>query len=120
MKDIEQYLRENVPEIPEEGQFLIETNARLSLAEGIKKTVDEERRHWRIALTVALASSLALGCVMTLVVMFYPVRPLIEDGSDLMAQAVGFLREWRVVLVGLIAVCAVSLGVLFATKPAVR
>ena len=42
MKDIEQFLRENVPETPDEGQFLIETNARMDSVEGIKKTVDGE------------------------------------------------------------------------------
>ena len=40
MKDIEQYLRENRPETPVEGQFLIETNARLSKVEGIRRSVE--------------------------------------------------------------------------------
>ena len=63
MKDIEQYLRDNAPETPSEGQFLIETNARLNAVEGIKKTVDGERRNGRIALIVALAAGLVLGCL---------------------------------------------------------
>ena len=44
MKDIEQILREGKPELPDEGAFLIETNARLSKVEGIKQEVDGERR----------------------------------------------------------------------------
>ena len=48
MKDLEQFLRDNAPETPEEGQFLLETNARLDAVEGIKKTVDGERRRGRI------------------------------------------------------------------------
>ena len=44
MKDLDRFLRENAPETPEEGQFLIETNARLDSVEGIKKTVDGENR----------------------------------------------------------------------------
>ena len=71
MKDIEQYLRDNAPETPAEGQFLIETNARLNAVEGIKKTVDGERRRGRIALIVALAAGLVLGCLITLLVLFY-------------------------------------------------
>ena len=44
MMDIEQYLRDNKPEMPEEGQFLVETNARLRNVEGVKKCVDEDLR----------------------------------------------------------------------------
>ena len=50
MKDLEQFLRDNAPETPEEGQFLLETNARLNAVEGIKKTVDGERHRGRVAL----------------------------------------------------------------------
>ena len=119
MKDIEQYLRENVPETPDEGQFLIETNARLTAVEGIKKTVDGERRRWRIALIVALASGLTLGCLATLFMIFYPVHPL-QVESTVFTKLVEFLRGGKEVLFGLIAVCAVALGVAFAMKPAAR
>ena len=30
MKDFEQYIRHNAPDTPEEGQFMIETNALLN------------------------------------------------------------------------------------------
>ena len=49
MKDIEQFLRENAPDTPAEGQFMIETNARLNAVEGIKKEVDGARHRGRIA-----------------------------------------------------------------------
>ena len=66
MKDLDRFLRENAPETPEEGQFLIETNARLDSVEGIKKTVDGENRRWRVALIIALAAGLVLGCIIVM------------------------------------------------------
>ena len=63
--DIEQYLRDNKPEMPEEGQFLVETNARLCNVEGVKKCVDEDRHRGRMALIIALAVGLGLGCLTT-------------------------------------------------------
>ena len=115
MKDIDQFLRENAPETPDEGQVLIETNARLDSVEGIKKTVDGENRRWRVALIIALAAGLVLGCIMTLLVMFYPVQPARADVS-VVARAVESLRDYKEVLMGGIACCAIALGLLFMTR----
>ena len=112
MKDIEQYLRENAPETPDEGQFLIETNARLGAVEGIKKTVDGERRHWRVVLLVTLAAGLVLGCLLTLLVLFYPVQ---VDGSAF-SKALETLQDKKEILFGVIAVCAIALGVVSVTR----
>lgn len=115
MKDIDQFLRDNAPETPDEGQFLIETNARLDSVEGIKKTVDDENRRWRIALVIALASGLVLGCIVTLLVMFYPVQPARADVSFI-TRTVEALRDWKEVLMGFIACCAIALGLIFMTR----
>lgn len=114
MKDIEQYLRDNAPETPAEGQFIIETNARLNAVEGIKKTVDGERRSGRIALIVALAAGLMLGCVITLLVLFLPVQPA-ADGSAF-TKALEALQDKREFLLGGIALLAVALGVVSLRK----
>ena len=108
MKDIEQFLRENAPETPDEGQFLIETNARLSAVEGIKQTVDGENRRWRRAVIVALAACLLLGAAVTALMLLYPVR---MDDSFL-TKAIQSLQPWKSYLIGFIALCAISLGVL--------
>ena len=113
MKDIEQLLRDNTPEIPDEGQFLIETNARLDAVEGIKKTVDGERRRWRTALIVTLVAGLIAGSLVTLLLTFYPVQPL--DNSAL-ARVVDKLQSWKEVFWGLIAACTIALAVVFMTK----
>ena len=115
MKDIEQFLRENAPETPDEGQFLIETNARLNAVEGIKKTVDTEHRRWRLALVIALAAGLVLGCVVTALVLLYPVQP--TAGEDpVLVKAIQALHEKKEIMFGFSAFCATALGLLSLTR----
>lgn len=114
MKDIEQFLRENAPETPEEGQFMIETNARLNAVEGIKKTVDGERRNGRIALIVALAAGLVLGCVITLLVLLMPAQPAAD--STAFSKALEALQDKQEFLFGGVALLAVALGVVSLRK----
>lgn len=114
MKDLEQYLRENAPETPAEGQFMIETNARLNAVEGIKKTVDGERRRGRIALIVALAAGLALGCVITLLVMFCPAQPTADTTA--FTKALEALQDKKEILFGAVAGLAIALGVVSMSK----
>ena len=115
MMDIEQYLRDNKPEMPEEGQFMVETNARLRNVEGIKKCVDEDLRRSRMALIIALAVGLGLGCLATLWVVFYPM-PSIEVGQSDIALIMAGLMEWKEFLIVLVAGCAIALGVVFMTR----
>ena len=115
MKDIEQYLRDNAPETPAEGQFMIETNARLNAVEGIKKTVDGERRRGRITLIIALAAGLVLGCLVTLLVLFYPVQPVQAD-STAFTKAMEALQDKKEFLFGAVACLAIALGLVSLTK----
>ena len=115
MMDIEQYLRDNKPEMPEEGQFLVETNARLCNVEGVKKSVDEDRHRGRVALIIALGAGLVLGCLATLLVVFYPLPSIVVNESAL-AKVVDGLLEWKEFLIALIAGCAIALGVVFMTR----
>ena len=112
MKDIELFLRDNAPETPEEGQFLIETNARLDAVEGIKQTVDGENRRWRVTLLAALVAGLVLGCIVTAFVILYPVQ--LDD--SIFAKAARALQEWKSVLFGFIAACAIAIGLISLTK----
>ena len=113
MKDIEQFLRDNAPETPAEGQFMIETNARLNAVEGIKKEVDGVHRRGRIALIIALAAGLVLGCVITLLVLFYPVQPA---DNTAFTQALEALQDKKDFLYGAIALFAIALGVVSLRK----
>ena len=114
MKDIEQYLRENAPETPDEGQFMIETNARLNAVEGIKKTVDGEHRHWRRVLLITLVAGLVLGCLLTLLVIFHPIQPAADTTA--FTKAIEALQDKKEILFGFIAVCAIVLGVVSVTR----
>ena len=113
--DIEQYLRDNKPEMPEEGQFLVETNARLCNVEGVKKCVDEDRHRRRMALIIALAVGLGLGCLATLLVVFCPLQS-IEVGQSAIAMIMAGLKEWKEFMIALVAVCAIALGVVFMAR----
>ena len=115
MMDIEQYLRDNKPDMPEEGQFLVETNARLRNVEGVKKCVNEDLRRGRMALIITLAVGLALGCLISLWVVFYPM-PSIEVGQTVIARIMTGLKEWMDFLIVLVAGCAITLGVVFMTR----
>ncbi|MBO6069315.1 MAG: hypothetical protein J6P50_08960 [Bacteroidales bacterium] len=115
MKDIEQILRDNKPELPDEGAFLIETNARLSKVEGIKDTVDREYRRGRRALVIALAAGLVIGCLATLLVMFYPLPSLAAERTAF-TDAIEGLRDYRYYLMTAVAGCAVALGLLLLNR----
>lgn len=115
MKDIEQFLRDNTPQTPDEGQFMIETNARLNAVEGIKQTVDGERRRGRVALIIALVTGLVLGCLVTLLVLLYPVQPLQADQTAF-AKAVESLQNGKEILFGIIASLALALGLVLMSK----
>ena len=112
MKDIEQFLRDNPPEIPDEGQFMIETNARLNAVEGIKQTVDGEHRRWRTAVIVALMAGLVLGSVVTALISLYPPQPSQVEYTFL-EKTIQVLQPWKEYLFGFIAFCAILLGLLF-------
>jgi hypothetical protein len=115
MKDIEQYLRQNKPETPDEGQFIIETNARLSSVEGIKDTVDAERHRGRLMLVIALVAGLVIGCLLTLFVMFFPV-PSAETELSAFSKAIVSLKKWETLLLVPVAACAVALGILLMNR----
>ena len=114
MKDIEQFLRENAPDTPAEGQFMIETNARLNAVEGIKKEVDGSRHRGRIALIIALAAGLVLGCLITLLVLFYPAQPAADNTA--FTDAIEALQDKKGLLFVGIALLAIALGVVSLRK----
>lgn len=116
MKDIEQILRENAPHIPDEGQFMIETAARLKSVEGLKAEVEHSHRHGRRAMIIALVAGIALGGIAVLM-MLHPadVSSLLPEDSSagipfvdkVLATARANIRD---IIFILIAAVAVALG----------
>lgn len=115
MIDIEQILRENRPELPEEGQFLIETNARLAKVEGIKRSVDKEHRHARVTQIAALAAGIVIGGAATLLQLFYPL-PSFKVDSSFFEKVLASVHEWKYQIAALTAVCAAIPGILLLNR----
>lgn len=115
MIDIEQILRENRPELPEEGQFLIETNARLAKVEGIKRSIDKERRHSRAALLAALAAGVVIGCAVTLFMIFCPL-PSVKMDPSYFEKILALLYKWKYQIAAFTAVCTIIPGILLMTR----
>ncbi|MCR5709734.1 MAG: hypothetical protein K6G79_04560 [Bacteroidales bacterium] len=116
MNDFEKYLRDNRLEAPAEDQFLIETNARLNSVEGIKRTVDSERRRGRVAVVVALVTGLVAGVLLSALILLHPVVPdisvLAEPAESFLDGVAATLHPWRYYIFFLVAGCAVALSVL--------
>ena len=115
MNDIEQFLKENKPLEPAEGNFMIEVNSRLEAVEAIKRAVAAERRRSRSLLLAALASGLLLGCIITIIILLHPVAPG-SLGTQFIARLSMFLQGWaRYIIMLLIASGAIALGLAFAS-----
>ena len=114
-KDIESILRYSRPQVEDNPTFLLEVQQKMRAVEGIKNEVDRQRRHGRTALILALVSGLILGAVAMSLAYLYPIDiTTISDGilSDIRI----FLESYRQYLLLPIAICAISLGIVFGTR----
>lgn len=114
-KDIESILRDSRPQVEDNPTFLLEVQQKMRAVEGIKNEVDRQRRHGRTALILALVSGLILGAVAMSLAYLYPIDiTTISDGilSDIRI----FLESYRQYLLLPIAICAISLGIVFGTR----
>lgn len=111
MKDIEQILRENKPQMPAEDNFMIELNSRLAAVEGIKAAVAEQKRRNRTALLIALVAGLAVGGLITALVLLHPVAPAYFQ-TGIMARIMVFLKSWGQYLMLPVAAAAIAFALL--------
>ena len=118
MKEIEDFLRENKPQVKTDPTFILETRRRLEQVEGIKAEVDRQRHHGRVALIVALVAGLAIGIVAAAIAFFYPVDAE-SVGEGVLYSIRLFLTTWKDYLLLPIAVLGILLG-LVLTKKTVR
>ena len=57
MNDIEDFLRDNKPQVKEDPTFILEAQRRMEQVDGIKAEVDRQRTRGRVALLPSWAAS---------------------------------------------------------------
>ena len=108
MKDIEDFLRENKPQVKEDPTFILQAQRRMEQVEGIKAEVDRQSHRGRIAMIAALVTGLFIGIAATAIAFLYPVHPE-SVGNSLWQSARLFLQDYRQYLVYPVALFTISL-----------
>ena len=108
MKDIEDFLRENKPQVKEDPTFILQAQRRMEQVEGIKAEVDRQSHRGRIALIVALVTGLVIGVAAATLAFLFPIRPA-TVGDGLWQSARHFLQDYRQYLVYPVALFTISL-----------
>ena len=108
MNEIEDFLRDNKPQVKDNPTFLLETRRRLEQVEGIKAEVDRQRSHGRLVLIVALVAGLAIGVLATAIAFLYPIDAA-SVGDGLWQSARLFLQTYRQYLLLPVALLAIAL-----------
>lgn len=108
MKEIEEFLRENKPQVKEDPTFILEAQRRMEQVEGIKAEVDRQHRRGRVALIAALAAGLVIGIVAATLAFLFPIRPESLQGG-LWESVRLFLQDYRQYLVYPVALFSITL-----------
>ena len=113
--DIESLLRENKPQVKENPTFLLEVQQKMYAVDGIKSEVDRQRRYGHQALVIALVAGLILGGIVATLAYLYPINPELL-GESLIADIKMALDPWKHYVLIFMAICAITLGVIFSSK----
>lgn len=113
--DIESLLRENKPQVKENPTFLLEVQQKMHAVDGIKSEVDRQRRYGHQALVIALVAGLILGGIVATLAYLYPINPELL-GESLIADIKMALDPWKHYVLIFMAICAITLGVIFSSK----
>ena len=115
MSSIEDFLRENRPQVKEDPTFILETQRRMEAVEGLKAEVDRQRGHGRMALIVALVAGLVAGVLLTALAYLYPIDA--ESVGEGLVQSVRlFLQSWRQYLIYPVALLALVLSLVLSKR----
>ena len=119
MKDLEEFLRENKPQVKEDPTFILETQHRMEQVEGIKAEVDRQHCRGRLALIIALVGGLVIGVLATTLAILYPID--VESVGEGLWQSVRlFLQNYRQYLLLPVALLSIALGVVLSRKPVLQ
>ena len=110
---IEEFLRNNKPQIKDDPTFLLETQRRMKQVEGIKAEVDRQRSHGRITLIVTLITGIVIGAMATFIGYICPFN-LDDMKEGAMASVILFLTTWKQYFFILAAALSVSLALLLS------
>ena len=113
--DIESLLRENKPQVKENPTFLLEVQQKMHAVDGIKSEVDRQRRYGHQALVIALVAGLILGGIVATLAYLYPINPELL-GESLIADIKMALDPGKHYVLIFMAICAITLGVIFSSK----
>ena len=113
--DIESLLRESKPQVKENPTFLLEVQQKMHAVDGIKSEVDRQRRYGHQALVIALVAGLILGGIVATLAYLYPINPELL-GESLIADIKMALDPWKHYVLIFMAICAITLGVIFSSK----
>ena len=113
--DIESLLRENKPHVKDNPIFLLEVQHKMRAVDGIKSEVDRQRRYGHQALVIALVAGLVLGCIITALAYLFPIDPE-SLGESLIADIKMILDPWKHYVLIFMAICAITLGVIFSVR----
>lgn len=115
MKEIEEFLRENKPQVKEDPSFILRAQRRMEQVDGIKAEVDRQQCHSRLALIIALAAGTVVGVVATVIAFLYPLDA--ASASEGLIQSIrAFLQNYRLYLLPSVALLAIGLGLTLARK----
>lgn len=109
---IEQFLRENKPQVKDNPTFLLDTQQKMRQVEGIKTEVDRQRGYGRRVVIVTLIVGMFVGAIAMAIAYLYPVNPS-TMGEGLWGSVRIFLDAWKAYLMMPVAVCAIVLGIIF-------
>ena len=111
--NIEEFLRNNKPQVKNDPTFLLETQRRMKQVEGIKAEVDRQRSHGRVMLIVTLIIGIMIGAAAVLIGYIFPFNP--DNLSDsAFAGILLFLTTWKQYFTILLAALSVSLTLLLS------
>ena len=113
--DIEFLLRENKPQVKDNPTFLLEVQQKMRAVDGIKSEVDRQRRYGHQALVIALVAGFILGSIVATLPYLYPINPELL-GESLIADIKMVLDPWKHYVLIFMAICAITLGVIFSSK----
>lgn len=114
--DIESFLRENKPRVKDNPTFLLEVQQKMHAVDGIKSEVERQRRYGRQAIIAALFAGVIFGGIIAALTYLYPISTELV-GENHIADLKTLIDPWKHYILLLVAVCAVSLGVIFSTRP---